>query len=85
MNKIYVSSNALDRVKKAIVTSNHFKPEKFAEILKSDVYMVLNEYAEIKGDELKVGVELNDFGEYIINICAIGRRLKMIGIVPDKQ
>lgn len=84
MNEIHISTNALDRVKSAIATDKHFKPNKLAEVLKSDIYMTLNEYADVRGDDFKISVQVNDFGEYIINVCAIARRLKVVGIVPDK-
>ena len=84
MNEIHISTNALDRVKSAIATDKHFKPDKLAELLKSDIYMSLNEYADVRGDDFKICIEVNDLGEYIINVCAIARRLKIIGIVPDK-
>jgi len=84
MNEIHISTNALDRVKSAIATDKHVKPNKLADALKSDIYMTLNEYADVRADDFKINIEVNDFGEYIINVCAVARRLKIIGIVPDK-
>lgn len=83
MNEVY-TANALDRVKSAIVTDKHFKPEKLCEIVKSDIYMTLIEYADIKADDFKISISVNDFGEYVINICAIARKLKIVGLVPEK-
>ena len=84
MNDIHISTNALERVKSAIACDKHFKPDKLAEILKSDIYMTINEYADVKADDFKLIIEVNEYGEYVINFCAIARRLKIVGIVPDK-
>ena len=81
----YITTNALDRVKSALSTDKHFKPDKFSEIIKSEVYQVLKEYADIKNDDFEVNIQVNEFGEYNINISALARRLKIVGIVPDKN
>ncbi len=81
----YITTNALDRVKSALSLDKHFKPDKFADVIKFEVYNVLKEYADIKNDDFEVKVEVNEFGEYIINISALARRIKVVGIVPDKN
>lgn len=80
----YIGVNALDRVKSALNVDKHFKPDKFSNVIKSEVYNILKEYADIKADDFEVSVEVNEFGEYLINIVALARRLKIVGIVPDK-
>ena len=80
----YITTYALNRAKTALSMDKHFKPEKFSNIIKSELYNVLAEYADIKFDDFEVNVQVNEFGEYMINIVALARRLKIVGIVPDK-
>lgn len=84
MNNICVLNQTVERVKSAIAIDKHFKPNKLCDVIKSEVYMTLIEYAEIKPDDFNIKVTVNEFGDYVINICAIARKLKIIGIVPDK-
>ncbi len=81
----YVSTNALDRVKTALNVDKHFKPDKFAEVIKYEVLNILKEYADIRNDEFDVKIEVNEIGDYNINITATARRIKIVGIIPDKQ
>ncbi len=78
----YITTNALERVKSALSTDKHFKPDKFAEIIKLEIYNLLTEYADIKSDDFEVIINVNEFGEYDINIKALARKLKIVGIVP---
>lgn len=84
MNEVDINIATLSRLKNAIVSDKHFKPEKLCNIIKSDIFMTLTEYAEIRADDFNISITVNDFGEYVINICAIARKLKTIGLVADK-
>lgn len=81
----YITTNALDRVKSALNVDKHFKPDKFAEIIKYEIYNVIKEYAEIRSDEFEVNININDYGDYCININAIARKIKIVGLVPDNN
>jgi len=81
----FISTNALERVKTALTTDKHFKPDKFADIIRAEIYNILVEYAEIKPDDFEVCINKNDFGDYTINVSALARRIKIIGIVPERM
>lgn len=80
----FISTNALERVKTALTADKQYKPDKFTDIIRAEIYNILIEYADIKPDDFEVCINKNDFGDYTINISALARRLKVIGIVPDK-
>lgn len=80
------SSNAKEsekRLKKVLISDKHFNPEAIKKVVKSDIYYLLNNYAEILPDNLDFNIEINEQGDYIFKIVAKCSRIKIFGSLPD--
>jgi len=64
MNKI----NCENRLKNMMVADKADNPHKIERVLRAEIFYVLKNYFEIRGDDLFVNIELNELGNYIINI-----------------
>ena len=83
--KTTISEVAISRLKNSLISDKHFKPEKLEKILKSEIFEVLKNYAEIKPSEINFCITVDEGGEYIINLNATTRRLKVLGVLPEEN
>ncbi len=82
----FISSKAKEseeRLRKVLIADKHFNPENVKRVITSDVFMLLNNYAEIKPENLELDIEITDNGDYVFNIEARCSRLKIFGSLPD--
>ena len=84
---IFVQPNAKEdeeRLKHVLIADKHFNPERIKQVIKSDIYHVLLNYAHIKGDDIYVDIEITQSGSYHIKVDAISPNLKIFGALPDE-
>jgi septum formation topological specificity factor MinE len=71
--------NRLDNVIKKDKKTN---PQYMKEVLKSDIFDLLNNYFDVNFSDININIDLNNNNLYTININAIGDRMKSMGILP---
>lgn len=84
---IFFNPNAKDdeeRLKHVLIADKHFNPERIKQVIKSDIYYVLLNYAHLKGDDIFVDIEITPSGAYHFKIDAISQNLKIFGALPDE-
>lgn len=72
-----------DRLQKVLIADKHFNPEFLKKVMVSDLFMLINNYAEIKPENLNFSIEINKEGDYIFKFDAKCERLKIFGSLPD--
>ncbi len=60
-------------------TSN---PQYLIDVIKSDIYYLINNYFEVDFDAINVNINVED-EKYKISITTTGERLKMMKILPE--
>ena len=60
-------------------TSN---PQYLIDVIKSDIYYLLNNYFEVDFESIKVNIDVEQ-EKYKITISGIGERLKMMKVLPE--
>lgn len=71
--------NRLDNV---IKRDKQINPQYMKEVIKSDIYYVLNNYFEVQFDDIDISIDLTDNNMYALKISAIGDRMKIINVLP---
>ena len=71
--------NRLDNV---IKKDKQINPQYMKEVIKSDVFYVLNNYFEVQFDDIDISVDLTDNNMYNLKINAVGDRMKILTILP---
>ena len=65
-----------NRLKNILILDKEDNPEKFINVLKCDLIMVLKNYMEISGDDLDVNLTIDEYGCFIFNAYSKVKRLK---------
>lgn len=73
-----------DRLKHILIADKHFNPERIKQVIKSDIYHTLENYASLSGDDIYVDIEINSSGFYHFKIDAVAKNLKIFGALPDE-
>ena len=84
---LFFNQNAKDdesRLKHVLIADKHFNPERIKQVIKSDIYHILGNYACVSGDDIYIDIEINSSGLYHIKIDAIAQNLKIFGALPDE-
>ena len=71
--------NRLDNV---IKKDKQINPQYMKEVIKSDVFYVLNNYFEVQFDDIDISIDLTDNNMYALKINAVGDRMKIMTILP---
>lgn len=71
--------NRLDNV---IKKDKQINPQHMKEVIKSDVFYVLNNYFEVQFDDIDISIDLTDNNMYALKINAVGDRMKIMQILP---
>ena len=83
---LFYSSNAkedAERLKHVLIADKHFNPERIKQVIKSDFYDLLKNYAKVSSDDIYIDIEINQDGSYHLRIDAIAKDLKIFGAIPD--
>ena len=71
--------NRLDNV---IKKDKQINPQYMKDVIKSDIFYLLNNYFEVEYSDIDITINLTDNNLYNININAIGDRMKAMQILP---
>ena len=71
--------NRLDNVIKKDKKTN---PQYMKEVLKSDIFDLLNNYFDVNFSDINIDIDLNNSNLYLITINALGDRMKTLKILP---
>lgn len=77
------ANESAERLKKVLIADKHFNPEYIKRVILSDLYSLLNNYADIKPENLNLDIEIDKNGDYIFKFNAKTSRLKIFGSLPD--
>ena len=69
------------RLNLVIQKGKQFNPKNLIEVIKSDLYYLLNNYFEIDFSDIDVEISLEK-DKYSININCFGDRLKAVQVLP---
>ena len=72
----------VSRLDNVIKKDKQINPQYMKEVIKSDVFYVLNNYFEVKFDDIDISIDLTDNNMYTLKINAIGDRMKVMTILP---
>ena len=71
--------NRLDNV---IKKDKQINPQYMKEVIKSDIFYMLNNYFEVQFDDLDISIDLTDNNMYALKVSAVGDRMKIMQILP---
>lgn len=71
--------NRLDNV---IKKDKKLNPQYMKDVIKSDVFYLLNNYFELQYSDINISIDITDSNMYSININAMGDRMKAMQILP---
>lgn len=57
-------------------------PQYLIEVLKSDLYYLINNYFEVDFEEIEVSIDVEE-DKYKINISCLGERMKTMKVLPE--
>lgn len=72
-------ANRLDDV---IKKDKQINPQYMKEVIKSDIFYLLNNYFEVQFDDIDISIDLTDNNMYALKVNAIGDRMKLMNILP---
>lgn len=72
----------ISRLDNVIKKDKQINPQYMKQIIKSDVFYLLNNYFEAEFDDISISIDLTDNNMYSISINAIGDRMKAMQILP---
>ena len=70
--------NRLDNV---IKKDKQINPQYMKDVIKSDIFYLLNNYFEVEYDDIDISIDLNENNKYSIKISSIGDRMKTFKVV----
>lgn len=71
--------NRLDNV---IKKDKKINPAYMKDVIKSDIFYLLNNYFEVGYNDIDINIDLTDSNIYSINIKALGDRMKAMQVLP---
>ncbi len=85
MGLFYSSSAKQDeeRLKHVLIADKHFNPERIKQVIKSDIFHVMKNYARIDSDNVFIDLEISSSGQYHFKIDIVSDNLKIFGALPD--
>ena len=72
----------INRLDNVIKKDKQLNPQYMKDVIKSDIFYLLNNYFEVEYDDINISIDLTDNNMYSINIKAIGDRMKAMQILP---
>lgn len=71
------------RLRKVLHSDKQKNPQYIQDVIRSDVFYLLNNYYEVEYDDIEVTVDLSKDNLYKIKINATGDRIKMMSALPQ--
>ena len=72
----------VSRLDNVIKKDKQINPQYMKDVIKSDVFYLLNNYFEVAFEDISVSINLTDSNMYSLNINAVGDRMKAMQILP---
>ncbi|MBO5909959.1 MAG: hypothetical protein J6Q15_00470 [Clostridia bacterium] len=72
----------INRLENVIKKDKQINPQYMKEVIKSDIFYLLNNYFEVEYKDINIAINLNENNTYKLDITAIGDRIKMINVLP---
>ena len=72
----------LSRLDNVIKKDKKINPSYMKDVIKSDIFYLLNNYFEVEYSDVDINIDLNDNNVYSINIKALGDRMKAMQVLP---
>ncbi|MBQ7797956.1 MAG: cell division topological specificity factor MinE [Clostridia bacterium] len=72
----------INRLDNVIKKDKQLNPQYMKDVIKSDIFYLLNNYFEVEYDDIDIAINLTDNNVYAININAIGDRMKAMQVLP---
>ena len=72
----------LSRLDNVIKKDKQINPQYMKEVIKSDIFYVLNNYFDVQLGDIDISIDLTDNNMYALKINAIGDRMKIVNILP---
>lgn len=70
-----------DRLKSLMIMDKSETPHKINKVLKSEILYLLNNYFNISSDDLFLDLNVNTDGEYVLEVVAKSRFLKVAQVI----
>ena len=70
------------RLNNVIKKDKQINPQYMKDVIKSDVFYLLNNYFEAEFDDISISIDVTENNMYSININAVGDRLKAMSVLP---
>jgi len=72
----------VSRLDNVIKKDKQINPQYMKDVIKSDIFYLLNNYFEVEHKDIDISIDLSDNNMYSISINAIGDRMKAMSILP---
>ncbi len=72
----------INRLENVIKKDKQVSPQYMKDVIKSDIYYLLNNYFEVQFGDININIDLTENNMYSININALGDRMKAMKILP---
>ena len=72
----------ISRLDNLIKKDKKINPQYMKDVIKSDIFYLLNNYFEVKYSNIDVKIDLADNNMYTLSIGAVGDRMKAMQILP---
>jgi septum formation topological specificity factor MinE len=77
-----LSEIQISRLKKVLIVDKLHSPTRLIGVLKSDLCNVLRSYMDMKDDDLKISISMDNRGMYNVNIYVTASRMKALNSLP---
>lgn len=72
----------INRLDNVIKKDKKINPQYMKEVIKSDIFYLLNNYFEVEYNDIDINIDLTENNLYALSITAIGDRMKAMNILP---
>ena len=72
----------INRLDNLIKKDKKINPQYMKDVIKSDIFYLLNNYFEVKYSNINVSIDLSANNMYTLSIGAVGDRMKAMQILP---
>ena len=79
---IFSHNTGIEKLQNVLINDKHINPELLNDVLKSDLFALLENYMDISKSQIITKLEVDEQGNYIFRCKARASRLKSIGILP---
>ena len=72
----------ISRLDNLIKKDKKINPQYMKDVIKSDIFYLLNNYFEVEYDDIDISIDLTENNMYTLSIGAVGDRMKAMQILP---